>query len=350
MSASPGTSTGLLATTAWKSVRYPDGRVAIAERPAIGTTARVATTIAGALGAARGAVDSIVHRLDQIASRFRPDSDLQRLTQLGGGAYLIGPGLRELIEVALAAASWTGGLVDPTVGAALVDAGYDRDFELLSKDSAKPRPLPGPVVGFRHVNLAGALIELPQGVQLDLGATAKAYGSDRSAAYAAGRSGAGVLVSLGGDIAVAGETPEGGWPVVIEEAPGTTPVAPVQQVRFAAGGLATSSTTRRRWSRDGHEQHHLIDPRSGAPVVSPWRTVTVAATTCVEANAAATATIIAGAAGLPWISDTGLPARLVAHDGSVVSSGGWPDEDGAMVPVVEISYMSLPSATSWERW
>ncbi|MCU1495707.1 MAG: FAD:protein transferase [Acidimicrobiaceae bacterium] len=343
----PDLRNGAAGPPVWQRVDHPDAGLAIGERPAIGTTARVATTVPASIAAASAAVDSLLHRLDRVASRFRPDSDLQRLTQLGPGAYLVGPGLRELVEVALEAARWTRGLVDPTVGAALVQAGYDRDFGLVppESDEALPRSVPAP--GWRAVNLLGALLELPAGVQLDLGATAKAFGADRAAAMAAHRADAGVLVSLGGDIALAGAVPDGGWPVVVEEAPDTYPAAPDQHVRLLKGALATSSTTRRRWKRTGQEQHHLIDPRTGSPAAGRWRTATVAAATCVEANAAATAAIIGGEEGLSWLVGTGLAARLVARDGSVVTTQGWPTADGG-VPVIASSGMAVPSTPSWE--
>jgi FAD:protein FMN transferase len=96
-------------------------------------------------------------------------------------------------------------------------------------------------------------------------------------------------------------------------------------VSIIGGALATSSTTVRRWrDADGASLHHLTDPATGAPVTSPWRTVSVAAERCVDANAAATATIVLGTAGRAWLEATGLPARLVGTDGDVVRVGRWP--------------------------
>ena len=80
----------------------------------------------------------------------------------------------------------------------------------------------------------------------------------------------------------------------------------------------------RRWVRGSRTLHHLIDPRTGGPVDSPWRTASVAAATCVLANTAATAAIVMGPAAIPWLEDAGLPARLVGQDGELVRVGGWP--------------------------
>jgi len=189
--------------------------------------------------------------------------------------------------VALAAAQWTGGLVDPTVGGALESLGYDRDFAAIRRGG--PMPLaPARVPGWRSVRLDGRCLRLAAGSRLDLGATAKGLGSDRAAsAAAAATTGGGVLVSLGGDIAVAGEAPTGGWPVLVadEQVPaaavdprdsraGQVPEpSPGQVVRLAAGALATSSIVCRQWRRGDRMLHHIVDPRTGLPAAGPWRTV-----------------------------------------------------------------------------
>jgi thiamine biosynthesis lipoprotein len=72
--------------------------------------------------------------------------------------------------------------------------------------------------------------------------------------------------------------------------------------------------------------HHIIDPRSGSPVGDTWRTVSVAAASCAEANIATTASLVRALAAPDWLEALGLPARLVSWDGSVVHVGGWPIE------------------------
>ena len=142
----------------------------------------------------------------------------------------------------------------------------------------------------------------------------------------AARTGSGVLVSLGGDIAVAGPPPGAGWRIRVTDDHAASPDAPGQTVTIAAGGLATSSTTVRTWAVGGQRMHHIIDPATGAPARSCWRTVSVAAGSCVDANTATTAAIIRSAAALSWLRDAGLPARLVRDDGSVEVVAGWPSE------------------------
>jgi thiamine biosynthesis lipoprotein len=308
--------------------------VAMAHRNALGTDARVALWPADGLAAALGAVDTELDRLDGQTSRFRGDSEVSRIARSRRREQQISLGLAEAITVALAAARWTGGLVDPTVGGALSALGYDRDFASIAAGpgTVGQLPVPGPVPGWRRVMLDGRLLRLPAGVCLDLGATAKGLGADRAAAAAWRATGrGGVLVSLGGDIAIAGQSPAGGWPVAVADSslPGETPA---QVIRLAAGAVATSSVTCRQWRRGGQPMHHIVDPRTGYPANGPWRTVSVAAPGCAMANAAATAAIVAGPDARAWLTGTGLPARLVSQDGAVRLLGGWPDTDGGQLP------------------
>jgi thiamine biosynthesis lipoprotein len=292
---------------------------------ALGTTAELLVTEPRMLVAARRAVEAELAEIDRACSRFRDDSDLTRLNTAGGAAVRVGKLLLEATEVALNAARASGGLVDPTVGQAIDAIGYDRDFDEIAADGPTPRGLPTPGFGCVRVERSHSTIQLPPGVRLDLGATAKALAADRGAARAAGlMAGLGVLVSLGGDIAMSGPAPDGGWPVGVaddhaaEEASAT--------VALDGGGLATSSTTVRAWRRGGRAIHHIVDPATGLPAEVVWRTVSVAAVSCVDANTAATAAIVRGEDAPAWLEELGLPARLVAPGGEVVTVAGWPAE------------------------
>jgi FAD:protein FMN transferase len=131
-------------------------------------------------------------------------------------------------------------------------------------------------------------------------------------------------VNLGGDIAVAGSAPAGGWPILVTDDHRAPSLADGQVVAIAAGGLATSSTTVRRWRTTGGMVHHVVDPRTGAPAAEVWRTVSVAAESCVAANTASTAAVVLGEEAPGWLLVRGLPARLVRPDGRVVTTGAWP--------------------------
>jgi thiamine biosynthesis lipoprotein len=162
-------------------------------------------------------------------------------------------------------------------------------------------------------------------VELDFGATAKALAADRAARGAASYLGYGVLVNLGGDVAIAGPSPAGGWPVRVTDDQASGFEAPGETIALAGGGLATSSTTVRRWGSGGEDLHHIFDPGTGKPAAAHWRAVSVCAATCVDANTASTAAIVRGADAPAWLAAASLPARLVGAEGGVVRVGGWPD-------------------------
>ena len=200
----------------WRHIRTGDRAVAVVQRDALGTTARLAVWPPEHAEPAMAAVDGVLAALDRQASRFRPDSEISWLNNSAGGLFVLSGGLAEAVRVALDAARWTGGLTDPTVGHALISLGYDRDFMTIDPDRRDPLPAAVPAPGWQQVRLDGPLLHLPAGVRLDLGATAKGLGSDRAARAvlaAAGHTG-GALVSLGGDIATAGIPPRGGWPIL----------------------------------------------------------------------------------------------------------------------------------------
>lgn len=293
--------------------------------PALGSTAVLLVTDGAALAEGERLLRGGLAEVDAAYSRFRDDSELVRLGAYEGRAAPVSPLLAGALEAALRAAAATDGLVDPTVGQAMIDFGYDRDFALVTGDDGTdgaPRPRPAP--GWWRVRLDhdGRQVVVPRGVRLDLGSTGKAYAADRAAAHIAGALGCGVLVSLGGDLATAGPAPEGGWLVGVgDDHRAAAPGDPVVTIR--SGALATSSTTRRAWRRGGRAVHHIVDPRTGDLPAPVWRTVSVAARTCVDANAAATAAIVRGEGADDWLDGLGLPARLVGHDGRVVTVGGW---------------------------
>jgi thiamine biosynthesis lipoprotein ApbE len=308
-----GTTTGT-ATACWTS---------------LGCLVHLTVTEPGTLDAARALLEADLAALDAACSRFRPDSELARLDQAAGQPVPVSPLLAEAVAVALRAAELTGGDVDPTVGEAIVAAGYDRDFTLVPADGPAVNLVVRAVPGWQQVRLdhGSRTLTMPAGVRLDLGATAKAWTADRSAARIAATLDTGVLVGLGGDISVAGPAPEGGWRIRVQDVtghPDEDPCGPATVVAITSGGLATSSTTARRWRRGGSVLHHILDPRTGLPPAPVWRTVSVTAATCADANTASTAAIIRGDAAPGWLARLRLPARLVADSGRVETVAGWP--------------------------
>ncbi|HEX3509599.1 MAG TPA: FAD:protein FMN transferase [Solirubrobacteraceae bacterium] len=310
-----------------------DPRVAALSWSALGTTIALRVADETRAPAARAAVEAELAAIDSACSRFRADSGLSHLNASAGRPVRVSPLLLEAIVLALRAASLTDGAVDPTVGRALELIGYDRDFAELEPASGvpvAPPAQPGRVLararsGWRTVRVqsAAGIVTLPAGISLDLGATAKAWAADRAATAATAAAGCGTLVAVGGDVACAGPASASGWPVRVsddhrDEAGG-------ELVTIRDGGLATSSTSTRRWRHEGSTMHHIIDPSTGMPAEGRWRTVSVAAGDCTDANIACTAAIVLGSGAVAWLTATGLPARLVRDDGYTLRLSGWPD-------------------------
>jgi FAD:protein FMN transferase len=299
---------------------------------ALGSSAVLRVTDPGALERARAIVERELEQIDRACSRFREDSELQRVNAGAGRFIPVSQLLIDAVWVALRAAELTGGDVDPTVGNALVLAGYDRDWALLQKPADGSEQAEWPTVRARltpgwkavEIDLQATAIRIPTGVRLDLGATAKAWAADRAADAVHEATGSGSLVSLGGDIATAGAAPEDGWRIYVTEDHRDGLDGDGQMVAISSGGLATSSTITRRWVKGGKINHHIIDPATDAPVASVWRTASVAAATCVDANIASTAALIRSGRAPAWLEQLGLPARLVSDDGAVRLVSDWP--------------------------
>ncbi|WP_343984269.1 FAD:protein FMN transferase [Kribbella koreensis] len=278
------------------------------------------------LGAASGALKALMDRVDKAASRFRPDSELSAVNTRAGSMVPVSRLLVDLVDVSLVAASNSGGAVDPTIGAAVVAAGYDSDIETVRTRLPKPAGRPVPAAGWQQVRLNRkiAMVGVPEGVSLDLGATAKAWTADRAALVLSKRHGCAVLVEIGGDLRAAG-TPAEPWVIRVAEREGEEGVA----VTLAHGGLTTSTRTARAWQTPTDHAHHIIDPRTGRPADGRWRTASVWAPTAVRANTFSTALIATGEAALGRLTLAGHPARLIAGDGEVTELSGWPSASRA---------------------
>ena len=292
---------------------------------ALGTYVHLSTVDERALEPARQIAAHLLDDVDRTCSRFRADSDLVRANAGAGSWTSVDPLLVKAIGVAVEAAAQTDGLVDPTLGHALVAVGYDRDISLVLAQSTEPAgvPVPARAGAWRDIQRdpAGAVM-VPRGSALDLGATCKAWAADLIVAAIAAQFDGTVVLSLGGDIAVAGPD---GWPVAITET--IDDPAGAEVVHLPYGGLATSSTAARRWIRGGVVRHHLIDPRTGEPTAGRWRTVTATGATCLAANTATTAAIVLGDRAVGWLSDRDIPARLVNTSGRIVRTQRWPDPE-----------------------
>jgi FAD:protein FMN transferase len=259
---------------------------------------------------------AIIEDFDRRFSRFDPSSELARLNATAGDGRpaTVSPDLLEALATALAAAQATDGLYDPLLGARMVELGYDRTFDELEARSA---PELSPWVAGRwrtiEVDLGARTVRLPAGTALDLGGLAKGMAVDAAVSALAESDVAYAAVNAGGDLAVLGRPPGmPAWTIAIDGLDDT-------RVAIAEGALATSSVRRRRWQTDAGERHHLLDPRTGLPAASGLDQVSVAATSCAQAEVAAKAALLLGPDRAPmFLAARQLHGILVAGDGMVV--------------------------------
>lgn len=295
----------------------------VARWTAIGCTIHLETRQGHDLEPARALVTQVVADVDEVASRFRDDSDLSRVNRAPGRWVRVDPLLVEAVRVAVRAAEGTAGLVSPLLGRPMVELGYDRTFHQLREVDTSPYgqcaepSLPAPDA-WRAIDLREDAVLIPDDTALDLGATAKAWCTDLAAAALAHRLDGGAVVSIGGDLRTVGP---GSWQMGVAERPDEEAATLVA----LHGAMATSSTQVRHWSRRGHRLHHVLDPRTGRPAREVWRTVSVAAGSCVEANTASTAAIVRGDDAVDHLADAHA-ARLVHVAGHVRRVGAWPHE------------------------
>ena len=284
-------------------------------------TVRLTVDDPAVLGAACGELKVLMDRVDKAASRFRPDSELSVVNTRAGALVPVSRLLVDLVDVSLVAAQMSGGAVDPTVGPAVIAAGYDADIERVRRRFPQAPGDPTPIAGWQEVRLNRklALLGVPKDCALDLGATAKAWTADRAANVISKRYGCAVLVEIGGDLRAAG-APAKPWVVTVAERAGDQGVL----VTLAHGGLTTSTRTVRRWQTPTGYGHHVIDPRTGRPADGLYRTASVWAPTAVRANTFSTALIATGEAAVGRLKLAGHPARLIADDGQVTELSGWP--------------------------
>jgi thiamine biosynthesis lipoprotein len=265
---------------------------------------------------------------DVACNRFRDDSELSRLNATPGEEITVSATLELALDAALRAADATGGLCDPTVLPSLLAIGYDRDFDELAARVNPSVTTPIRPLGPRaiHLNREHHTVVIDAPGQLDLGASAKALVVDLVADDVA--SSGGVVVELGGDVAVRGNGPEGPWAVGVSDALTITGREP--RISLRHGGIATSSTTSRTWRAGDQVVNHIIDPRTGSYAKGPYATASVTAIDCVLANAFATAALLWNEEATYHIAQAGWSARLVRTDGTVEFVGGWPEDSEAV--------------------
>lgn len=271
-------------------------------------------------------VDLLDH-LEGCWSRFAPDTDVSRLNLAGGRPVLVDPATITLVATMIEAWRATDQRFDPTMLPALMAAGYRSSIDDPRRITILPTGTfrfddggaDRPTLDDIEIDVDAAAIRLPVGLTIDAGGIGKGVAADLAVDLAL-RSGVdGALVSIGGDIAASGRVDEAGWRVVIAHPDNDE--EPVGTVAVTGGGVATSSTRSRRWSHEGVERHHLIDPWTGDVSNTDLASVTVIARSGWLAEAHATAAILAGSGSvIDHLDRHQLTGVAVTTDGEVLAT------------------------------
>ncbi len=259
---------------------------------------------------------------EQSLSRFRTESELNKLNSLAGWPVKVSLTLWEVFQAALNAEKDSAGLVTAAVLDAVVNAGYDRSFDLMTQASMPAAFSPWKMTGsLKEVQLdqTAQTICLPIDMHLDFGGVAKGWAAHQAAQRLAEWGPA--LVSAGGDVAISAAQSNGEpWPLAIDD-----PFHPgefLNTLMLGECGVATSGTDYRRWKQGGRWNHHIIDPRSGQPAQTDIVAATIIAPTAMQAEMAAKAVLISGSQqGMKWVeARPELCGMLVLETGEILNS------------------------------
>jgi thiamine biosynthesis lipoprotein len=273
--------------------------------------------VVGARRSETSRVRRLLERLELRWSRFHTDSDISRMNQAVGSAVSVHADTIRLLEAARTGFEMTGGRFDPTVLESVESLGYvaSLDAGMPTRWVARPKPARG--VRAVHVDRRRGRARLDAGVGFDPGGIGKGLAADIAVEEVLSRGADGALVSIGGDIAVAGESPQGGeWSISVEDP--SDPRRDLVVLHLPAGGVATSTALHGRWLTPEGPAPHVIDPRTGAPVGSDIASVTVVAQDAATAEVAATAALVSGPVdGLELLERLGLHGLMVDRMGEI---------------------------------
>jgi thiamine biosynthesis lipoprotein len=230
-------------------------------------------------------------RIERKFSRYRPDSVVHEINSNAGRAVVLDNESATLIDFAATLTKMSEGRFDITSG--VLRKVWTFDGGCLVPSQAQIDAVMA-CVGWHHVQWRNPVLQLQPGMQIDLGGIGKEYAVDSTAARVAEMApGSSCLINFGGDVVVRSPRSDGQpWRVGIEaaELEGTA----VRMVHLARGGLATSGDSRRFVLHQGHRYSHIIDARTGWPVVDAPHAITVAADTCTQAGALSTLAMLQG--------------------------------------------------------
>ncbi len=255
---------------------------------------------------------------ERVLSRFWLESELNTLNRSSGKAMQVSPVLFDVLSLSVCAWQESNGLVTPEILDNLESWGYDRSFDQLPGRRSL-QVITSPVqtqLDSIRMEPATRMVTLPAGLRLDLGGVAKGWAAQQAMlrlnVYGA------ALVNAGGDIAISRPFGNGNtWPVGVTDP--FNPTTNLALLQVPCGGVATSGKDFHNWLVNGSQQHHIIDPRSGAPAQTDLLTATVLAETVMEAERAAKTIFMLGSrTGLEWLqAHPQLSGILISENGNI---------------------------------
>lgn len=280
------------------------------------------------VGGPNGLVDTAAARIEDLEakwSRFRPSSEVCRLTAAAGAWVDVSADTTLLVRRSIDAWYLTGASFDPTVLGAMLDAGYDRTFETLRTAGGEPVDVRRPrfsLVGCTDIGVEDRRVRLPADCGFDAGGIGKGLAADLVAEELMAAGAEGVLMSLGGDLRVDGVAPDGGtWTISIDH---PHQAEPIVLLGLRRGAVATSTTLRRRWAGTDGEQHHLIDPVTGRPSLTDVGLSSVVTGEAWRAEVLAKAVLLRGMArAFDLMDGPSAEALVVGSDGRVAVTAGF---------------------------
>jgi thiamine biosynthesis lipoprotein len=265
------------------------------------------------------ALFAAVDAVDRQMSSWKPDSDLSRLNAAPVGQWIkVPPGLAIVLAEALRIGRASGGAFDIAVGESVNAWGFGP-----AKPHERPRPSIAPAslrsaaTDSLEFDDAGEYVRKRAPVSLDLCGIAKGFGVDELARCLERFGITSYLVGIDGELRARGRKADGRpWTVAIER-PDYAMREVMGVLELSDTAIATSGDYRHWIEIDGAKLSHTMDPRTGEPLRNRIASVTVLARNCMEADAWATALMVAGAdAGAEFAQMQGLDALFVIREGA----------------------------------
>ena len=229
-------------------------------------------------------------RIEAKFSRYRRGNIIDTINTAGGRPIVVDDETARLLDYATRLHELSDGMFDITSGVLRCAWRFDGSDRVPSAEAVAALL---PIVGWDKVSWRAPELTLPPGMEIDLGGIGKEYAVDSAAALVRPVS-TQCLLNFGGDLLALGPQYGGApWRVGVESVSDAGAVA--RHIELTIGALATSGDSRRFLLKDGKRYCHVLDPRSGWPVVGAPRSVTVAAATCTEAGMLATLALLQGA-------------------------------------------------------